>query len=46
LNPMDSMVVEGVHPVGTPVHASRTKMFSVVPGISVTPSIEASTNTE
>jgi len=46
LNPMDSIVVEGVQPVGTPVHVSRTKMFRVVPGFSVTPSVEASTNTE
>jgi hypothetical protein len=38
--------VEGVQPEATPVHVSRTKIFAVVPGISVTPSVEARTNTE
>lgn len=45
LIPLDSRVVEGVHPEETPVHVSRTKIFSMLPGISVTPSAEASTNT-
>jgi len=42
----DSRVIEGVHPEATPVHVSPTKTFSVEPGISVFPSVEASTNTK
>jgi len=43
LIPTEASVTEGVQPAGAPVHVSRTKMFSVVPAVSVTPSVEAST---
>jgi hypothetical protein len=45
LNPMDTRDVEGAQPAGAPVHVSRTNTFCVVPGVSVMPSAEASTNT-
>jgi hypothetical protein len=46
LNPIDASETDGTQPDGTPTQVSRTKIFCAVPGISVTPSVEASTNTE
>jgi len=45
LNPIDANVTDGAQPVGAPAHVSRTKIFCVVPGTSVSPSVEAITNT-
>ena len=45
MNPIDASEMTGTQPNGAPAHVSRTKTFCVVPGISVTPSAEASTNT-
>lgn len=45
LNPIDASVTDGTQPDGAPAHVSRTKIFWTVPGISVSPSEEASTNT-
>jgi hypothetical protein len=42
---MDTIVLEGVQPDGAPRQVSFTKIFCVVPGISVTPSVEANTDT-
>ena len=43
--PVETSVVEGVQPDATPRQVSVTKIFCVDPGTSVTPSVEASTNT-
>jgi hypothetical protein len=43
--PVETSVVDGVQPDDTPMQVSLTKIFCVVPGISVTPSAEASTKT-
>lgn len=45
LNPIDTSVSEGVQPDGAPRQVSRTKTFCVLPGISLTPSVEARTCT-
>jgi hypothetical protein len=45
LIPADTSVVEGVQVPPAPVQVSFTKIFCVDPGTSVTPSVEASTNT-
>ena len=43
--PTEMSVVEGVQPDVTPMQVSLTKTFCVVPGVSVLPSVEASTYT-
>jgi hypothetical protein len=45
LIPVETSVVEGVHPDATPKQVSLTKIFCVDPGTSVAPSVEASTYT-
>jgi hypothetical protein len=45
LSPTETSETEGVQPEGAPVQVSRTKMFCVVPAVSVTPSVEARTRT-
>lgn len=41
--PAETSAVEGVQPDDTPRQVSSTKIFCAVPGISVAPSVEAST---
>lgn len=43
--PVETRVVEGVQPEATPRQVSFRKIFCVVPGVSVVPVVEASTNT-
>ena len=42
-DPMETMLFAGVQPEATPVHVSLTKTFCRLPGVSVVPSVEAST---
>jgi len=46
LIPTDAKATDGAHPAAAPAQVSRTKIFFTAPGISVTPSLDASTVTK